>query len=148
MPCVPWCKLPSIPHTIPPIRDILVRIRIQIPGSAPLTNGSGPGSGSKSFLIDFKKAKEKIIFFVKMVFCRHYFTPLNTFKRKGKDLELDPDPDPHLRLMDPDPGGPKNMRILRIDPQHYKNPYLSLCGMQWPYGSTERAPVLFSLKII
>jgi hypothetical protein len=41
-------------------------------------------------------AKEKNYFFVKMVFCRHYFTPLNTFMRKGKDLELDPDPDPHL----------------------------------------------------
>jgi hypothetical protein len=34
------------------IRDILVRIRI--PGSVPLTNGSGPGSGSpNSFFIDF-----------------------------------------------------------------------------------------------
>ncbi len=38
-----------------------------------------------------------------MLFCRHYFSPLTTFKRKGKD------PDPHLLLMepDPDPGGPK-----------------------------------------
>jgi hypothetical protein len=40
-----------------------------------------------------------------MSFCRHYFSPLNTLMRKGKDLE--PDPDPHLFLMDPDPGGPK-----------------------------------------
>ncbi len=31
----------------------------------------------------------------------HYFSPLNSFMRKGKD------PDPHLWLMDPDPGGPK-----------------------------------------
>ncbi len=38
-----------------------------------------------------------------MLFCRHYFSPLNTFMRKGND----PDPDPHLWLMDPDPGGPK-----------------------------------------
>ena len=40
-----------------------------------------------------------------MLFCRHYFSPLNTFMRKGKDTE--PEPDPHLWLMDPDPGGPK-----------------------------------------
>ncbi len=42
-----------------------------------------------------------------MLFCRHYFGPLNTFMRKGK--EPDPDPDPHLWLLDPDPdsGGPK-----------------------------------------
>jgi hypothetical protein len=38
-----------------------------------------------------------------MLFCRHYFSPLNTFMKKGKD----PDLDPHLCLMDPDPGGPK-----------------------------------------
>ncbi len=41
--------------------------------------------------------------FVTMLFCRHYFSPLNTFLSKGKD----PDPGPHLWLMDPDPGGPK-----------------------------------------
>ncbi len=34
---------------------------------------------------------------------QHYFSPLNTSMRKGKD----PDPDPYLWLMDPDPGGPK-----------------------------------------
>ncbi len=33
-------------------------------------------------------------FCVKILFCRHYFSPLNTFMRKGKDPE-------------PDPGGPK-----------------------------------------
>ncbi len=33
----------------------------------------------------------------------HYFSPLNTFMRKGKD----PDPDPYIWLMDPDPRGPK-----------------------------------------
>ncbi len=38
-------------------------------------------------------------FCVKMLFCRHYFSSLNTFMRKGKD--------PHLLLIDPDPGGPK-----------------------------------------
>ncbi len=36
-----------------------------------------------------------------MLFCRHYFSPINTFMRKGKD------PDPHLWLIDPDPRGPK-----------------------------------------
>ncbi len=47
----------------------------------------------------------KIKFFAKIL-C--YFIPLNTFMRKGKD------PDPDLWLMDPDLGGPKTLRILRI----------------------------------
>ena len=41
-------------------------------------------------------------FCVKILFCRHYFSPLNTFMRKGKG----PNPEPYLLLMDPDPGGP------------------------------------------
>ncbi len=36
-------------------------------------------------------------FCAKILFCKHYFSPLNTFMRKGKD------PDPYLWLMDPDP---------------------------------------------
>ncbi len=46
---------------------------------------------------------------IKILFCKHYFSPLNTFMRKGKDP--DPEPDPYLWLMDPDPGGPKTCRI-------------------------------------
>jgi hypothetical protein len=53
------------------IHDILVWIRLRILGSIPLTNGSGK-------------------FSIKILFCNHYFSPLNTFMRKGKD-----------------PGGPK-----------------------------------------
>jgi hypothetical protein len=30
--------------------------------------------------------------FVKILFCRHYFSLLNIFMRKGKDPEPDPDP--------------------------------------------------------
>jgi hypothetical protein len=45
----------------------------------------------------------------KILFCKHYFSPLNTFMRKGKD----PDPELYLCLMDPDPGGQKH-----ADPQH------------------------------
>ncbi len=37
---------------------------------------------------------------LQVLFCKHYFSPLNTFLRKGKD------PDPYLWLMDPDPRGP------------------------------------------
>ncbi len=81
------------------IRDILVQIRI--PGSVPLTNASD------SFLQDVKKnfytyftgassSVLKIKFFakfcVKILFCKHYFCPLNTFMRRGKDPELDSDP--------------------------------------------------------
>ncbi len=108
------------------IRDILVRIRI--PGSVPLTIGSGSNSGSDYFLHWFKGCKKKYFFLiicpqphhlqteilnfllkfsVEILFCRHYFSPLNTFMRKGKDP--DPVSDPYLWLMDPDtdPGGPK-----------------------------------------
>ncbi len=79
------------------------------------------------FFIDFKDAKEKYFFHfffitfpqahhlqskklnfllkvcVRFLFCRHFFSPLNTLMRKGKD------PDPYLWLLDPDPnpGGPK-----------------------------------------
>jgi hypothetical protein len=41
----------------------------------------------------------------KFNFCEHYFSPLYTSMRKGKD------PDLYLGLMDPDSGGPENMRI-------------------------------------
>ncbi len=114
------------------IRDILVRIRI--PGSVPLIYGSGSGSNSDQtpFFIDFKDAKKLnfFIFFshiycpqahhvqskklnflqkfcVKMLFCRHYFSPLNTFMIKEKD----PEPDPYLLTNGSRSGRPKNMRI-------------------------------------
>jgi hypothetical protein len=75
-----------------------------------------PVPDPNAFFIDFKDAKKLIFsyfvlitcpqahhvqskkfngllkFCVKMLFCRHYFSPLNTFMRKGKD----PDPDPYL----------------------------------------------------
>ncbi len=41
-------------------------------------------------------------FCVKILFCKHYLSPLNTFVKKGKDPE--PDPDPYLWIMDLDPG--------------------------------------------
>ncbi len=44
------------------IRDILVRIRIRIPGSVPLINGSGSGDPTP-FFTDFKDAKKKISYF-------------------------------------------------------------------------------------
>ena len=43
-------------------------------------------------------------FCVKILFCKHCFSPLNTFMRKGKD------PNPYLWLMDPDREGPKTCR--------------------------------------
>ncbi len=76
-----------------------------------------PAPVSTPFFIDLKDAK-KFIFFtsssvkklifllkfcVKLLFFRHYSSPLNTFMRKGKD----PDPDPYLWPMDPDLVGPK-----------------------------------------
>jgi hypothetical protein len=97
-------------ETVLGIRDILVQvqIRIRIPGSVPLTigfcSGSGSNSGSDSFLHCFWMQKKILSYFfitypqahhlqskkficllkfcVKILFCRHYFSPLNTFKRK------------------------------------------------------------------
>jgi hypothetical protein len=53
----------------------------------------------------------KFSFFAKIL-CKnfvlnHYFSPLNTFMRKGKDPDQEPEPDPNFLLIDPDPGGPK-----------------------------------------
>ncbi len=66
--------------------------------------------------LESKKLNFLLKFGVQILFSRHYFTLLNTFMRKGKDPEPDPepDPDPHVRLMDPDPGGPKSCRSPQI----------------------------------
>ncbi len=47
-----WDSHPTLPPfaAVLGIRDILVRIRIRIRGSVPLTNGSGSNSKSDSFL--------------------------------------------------------------------------------------------------
>jgi hypothetical protein len=60
----------------------------------------------------------KILFFakfwVKLLFCRHYFSPLNTFMRKRKDPEPDLEPDPYLWLMNPDAGDQKTWGSIRF----------------------------------
>jgi hypothetical protein len=47
--------------------------------------------------------------YLKILFCNHYFSPLNTIMRKGKN------PDPYLWQRDPDAdsGGPKHNEILK-----------------------------------
>jgi hypothetical protein len=103
------------------IRDILVWILIRIRTTTPLTNGFG----SDSFFQWLRMQKKNFIYFsnnlprrhivfslknlifclnfvLKFLFCKHYFSLLNTFMGKG-----DPDPDPYLWLIDPDPEGPK-----------------------------------------
>jgi hypothetical protein len=107
------------------IRDILVRIRIC--GSGPLTNGFRIQLRIR-LLSSVNLRIQKIIFFiffsynlpvvklssvlklifllkfcVKILFCKHYFSMLNTFMRKGKD----PDPGPLTNGF----GRPKNMWI-------------------------------------
>jgi hypothetical protein len=67
------------------------------------------------FFSDFKDANLpsgilssvlKIKFFAKKVlFCKHYFSPLDTFMRKGKD------PDPYLFISGSGSRMPKNIRI-------------------------------------
>jgi hypothetical protein len=92
------------------IRDILMRIRIQlwIQLLSPLILRMKKKNSLYFLLItcpqahhfQSKKLNFLLNFCVKILFCKHYFIPLNTFMRKK-------DPDPYLWLMDPDPGGPK-----------------------------------------
>jgi hypothetical protein len=51
-------------------------------------------------------------FWVKFLFCKHYFRLLNIFMRKGKD----PDADPGFRLLDPDLGDSKIADPTNLDP--------------------------------
>jgi hypothetical protein len=144
------------------IRDILVRIRIR--GSVPLTNGSGSNSGSYFFLqVTLRMQKNNFLYFLitypqahylqsksfyfllkilgkKIVFCKHCFSLLSTFMRKGKDPE--PDPDPYHCLMDPDPGGPKIMRILQI---RIANTEKKLKDMGWTPDAARRSDLCRSL---
>jgi hypothetical protein len=62
------------------MRPVNVSVRLLYPDPHP-----DPTSDPTPFFIDAK-------FYVKILFCRHYFSPLNTFMRKGKDPEPDPDP--------------------------------------------------------
>ncbi len=111
----------QVPAPVLGIPDIFVRIQIR--GSLPQTNlfGSESYSGfSMTLRMQIKfffllhtfpfnlhagTVSSVLNFFAKMLcwnfICMPYFSPLNTFMRKGKD------PDPYLRLMDPDPEGPK-----------------------------------------
>ncbi len=83
------------------------------------TNGSRFDSRYDPFFSDFQDAKKKICHFFSSYnypqtcclqslincfqdFCKHYFSPLNTFMRKGKD----PGPDPYPWLTDPDSDPP------------------------------------------
>ena len=85
------------------IRDILVRIRIRLLSSVTL-----PMPKKIYFFLQLTRRLSlknvilcSIFFCCENLFCKHYFSPLNIFMRKGKD------PDPYLWLMDPDSGGPK-----------------------------------------
>ncbi len=85
--------------------------------------GADPDPNPTPFFSDFKNAKQNFFhisflqltrrhinfcfkdkFCVKILFCQHYFSPLNTFMRKGKD------PDPYILLTDRNPGRPKTCR--------------------------------------
>ncbi len=77
-----------------------------------------------------KKFKFFLKFCGKILFFRHYFSPLNTFMRKRKDSE----PDPYLWLLDPDPGRPKNMRI-RIPNTAWNRIWdINICADKVPMG--------------
>jgi hypothetical protein len=63
-----------------------ILVRIQIP---------------RHIKFSLKSTDFKNKFCVTILFCKHFFSLLNTFIRKEKD------PDPYLWLTEPDPGGPK-----------------------------------------
>jgi hypothetical protein len=67
------------------IRDILVRIRI--PGSVPLTNGSDPDPAPDpiTFFIDFKDAKKNFVFFP-VTFLQAHHLQTKKFKFLAKIL--------------------------------------------------------------
>ncbi len=74
------------------------------------------------FFSDFKGFGLK--FCVKILFCKHYFRPLNTFMRKEKE-------------MDPEKRGPKTCGWIHPYPQHCMieiNEIKSLCQSQLTTG--------------
>ncbi len=90
------------------IRDISVRIRIL--WSAPLSNGSGCGSGRpKNIRMWIRNTDKKSQRSHKTVKIKVFLTIFAWWWK-------DPEPDPYLLLTDPDadPGGPRNIRILWI----------------------------------
>ncbi len=146
------------------IRDILVRIRIQlrIRFLSELILRIQKKYFFHIFLITCPQAHhfqyEKFIFLlefcVKILFCRHYFSQLNTFIRKGKD----PEPDPDHWLMDPDPGGPKicgsGSPTLVVMLKKYSNVSMICLLLCWsrqclwpplPYGSRDLPAWIFAL---
>ncbi len=91
--------------------DILVRIWIRIPGSVPLNPALDPTPDPTPFFSDFKDAKTLFFFFIffflpacklsevlklnfvlrfcmKILFCKHYFSSLNTCMRKADTESL------------------------------------------------------------
>jgi hypothetical protein len=157
--------LPCVKNSVR-IRDILVRIRIRIPGSVHVTNGSGSNRLlsslvlrlQKKYLFSYfflitcpqahhlqsKKFNFLLKFCVKILFSRHYF---NTFMRKGKDpdpdLESEPDPYPYIWLMDPDPdpGGPKT---CGSGSPTLEKKEIMWAGRDLPRGLRSTDPVLYA----
>ncbi len=105
------------------IRDILVRIRIRIQLRIRLLSSFDfKVTKTKNFIffpitcpqahqLQSEKFSFLLEFCIKILFCRQYFSQLNTFMRKGKDPG--PDPYPHLWLTDPDLGAPKTCGSCR-----------------------------------
>ncbi len=77
-------------------------------------------------------------FCVKILLCKQYFSPLNTFMRNGKDLDPDPKPDPDLWLRDPDLGGPKKLSPTLVTvPVHYHRYTITRISVQALYKTSK-----------
>ncbi len=130
----------------PRIPSLLCFLKISVVD--PLTNRSNSGCKNKYriFSIFFSynlssayyllslKFSFLLKFCVKILFSKHYFSPLNIIMRKRKD----PDPDPYLWLKDLDLGGPKTCsgspKLLKIfKKQNYRGPICPCCwwGVAW-----------------
>jgi hypothetical protein len=85
----------------------------------------------------------------KILFCKHYFSPLNTFMRKGKD------PDPYLCLIDPepDPGGQKTCESgsgipnTGYRPINYTEPFILRLSLYGTFLSISRQDLFDVIKI-
>ncbi len=90
-----------------------------------------------------KKFNFLLKFCLKMLFCRHCFSSLNTFMRKGKDPK--PDPDPYLWLMDTDPDGPKTCGSCGSGSPTLIWKYNSSTHFSWPVYTVNNCALVLSM---
>jgi hypothetical protein len=156
-----WTQIKCLYFAVFGICDILVRIRIR--GYVPPTKGSGDPDPTP-FFSDFKDTKKSYFFitypqahylqsliycfkdkfWVQILFCKHYFSPLNNFKRKGKKFGTgfipylwltDSDGEAQKNMPDPDP----QQCHFVIEPKNYSPFYNYICNPDLAEGGRDLA---------